>query len=90
MKRTIHGIFNISSTFTGSLFFSCSQKQATHGTLTITAMAQDSIIPANTTDLFSDSKANLDNKVYISSGWLDANSSKIFRDLRTEILLVQD
>jgi len=49
--------------------------------LTITAMSKDSIIPANTPIYIAVSKVNLDNKVYVSSGWLDANSSKIFRDL---------
>ncbi|MGA3013428.1 MAG: hypothetical protein ABSD71_05280 [Bacteroidales bacterium] len=81
MKRTIHLFSILAILIAGSLFFSCSQKQATNGTLTITAMAKDSIIPANTPIYLADSKVNLDNKVYISSGWLDANSSKIFRDL---------
>lgn len=59
-------------------FFSCSGKQSTTGTLTIIAMAKDSIIPANTPIYLATSKANLDNKIYVSSGWLDANASKIF------------
>lgn len=81
MKRTFQ-IFSIFAVlFAGSFFFSCSQKQATNGTLTVTAMAKSSIIPANTPIYLANSKTNLDNKVYVSSGWLDANSSKIFRDL---------
>jgi hypothetical protein len=68
----------ISSAF---FFISCTGKEATTGTLTIVAQAKDSIIPANTPIYLASSKANLDNKVYAASGWLDANSSKIFRDL---------
>jgi hypothetical protein len=68
--------------FSGAFFFfSCAGKQATTGTLTIIAMAKDSIIPANTPIYLATSKANLDNNIYASSGWLDANASKIFRDL---------
>ncbi len=81
MKHKIHGFLTFLLLSGGVLFFSCAQKQATTGSLTIVAMAQDSIIPVNTPIYLALSKANLDNKIYVSSGWLDANSSKIFRDL---------
>ena len=81
MKRTIRAFLALIMISSAFFFISCTGKEATTGTLTIVAQAKDSIIPANTPIYFASSKANLDNKVYAASGWLDANSSKIFRDL---------
>jgi hypothetical protein len=83
MKRTIKVFLALLLFSSAFLFFSCAGKQATTGTLTVIVMGKDSIIPTNeTTPIYlASSKANLDNKIYAASGWLDANSSKIFRNL---------
>jgi hypothetical protein len=81
MKRRF-SVFLVFILLSSAFFlFSCAGKQATTGTLTVIAMAKDSIIPANTPIYLASSKENLDNKIYAASGWLDANASKIFRDL---------
>jgi len=66
-----------------SFFFSCKTKEPTIGTLTITVMTKDgSISGGNPIAIYlATSKENLDNKIYVTSGWLDSNKSKIFRDL---------
>ena len=81
MKRKFKVFLALMLFSSAFFFFSCAGKQATTGTLTIIAMAKDSIIPANTPIYLATSKANLDNNIYASTGWLDANASKIFRDL---------
>jgi hypothetical protein len=68
----------------GAFFFSsCKAKVSTIGTLSITVMSKDAVgMVTTTTPIYlATSKANLDNKIYQSTGWLDANGSKIFRDL---------
>jgi hypothetical protein len=64
-------------------FFSCKGKEPTTGTLTVTAMTNFGNISANTpiAIYLATSKKNLDNKIYVTSGWLNSNGSKIFRDL---------
>jgi hypothetical protein len=81
MKNTFRIFFALLVFSSAFFFISCAGKQATTGTLTIIALAKDSIIPANTPIHLASSKENLDNKIYVASGWLDSNASKIFRDL---------
>lgn len=83
MKRAIP-VFLALILLSGAFFFcSCKGKVATTGTLSITAMTKDGIISTATpVEIYlATSKENLDNKIYESFGWLDANGSKIFRDL---------
>jgi hypothetical protein len=61
--------------------FSCKAKDPTIGTLTVIAMTKDGVAAINTPIYLASSKENLDVHVYEASGWLDANRSKIFRDL---------
>ena len=64
-------------------FFSCKAKEATTGTLSITAYTKDGLVSASAPVqiYLATSKINLDNKIYQTSGWLGANGSDIFRDL---------
>lgn len=83
MKRTILvflALILLSGTF---LFSSCKGKVSTTGTLSVTARSQQAIISSDhpVAIYLATSKENLDNKIYQSSGWLDANGSMIFRDL---------
>jgi len=70
--------------FSSAFFlFSCKGKIASTGTLSVTAMTKDGApSPSAPPAIYlATSKENMDNKIYESSGWLDANGSKIFRDL---------
>lgn len=83
MKRIITvflALILISGSFS---FLSCKDKVATTGTLSITAITKDGILSGATQPAIylALSKANLDNKIYERSYWLDANGSVIFRDL---------
>jgi hypothetical protein len=84
MKRIIPiflALILISGAF---FFFSCKGKDPLTGTLSITARTKEGVITANNpvAIYIASSKDNLDNKIYVGSGWLDANGSKIFRDLQ--------
>lgn len=87
MKRIIQ-VFLAFILLSGACYLSsCKGKVATTGTLSITALTKDGILPgSNTHQIYlALSKANLDNKVYERSGYLDANSSTIFRDLSPKL-----
>ncbi len=83
MKRTIPVFLALILLSGAVFFFSCKGKEATMGTLTITAMTKDSLgsVPTPMAIYIATSKENLDNNIYQASGWLNANMSKIFRDL---------
>jgi hypothetical protein len=83
MKRTIPVFLALIFLSGAFFFFSCKEKVASTGTLSVTAMTKDGILSSDTSAAIylATSKENLDNKIYESSGWLDANGSKIFRDL---------
>jgi len=83
MKRTIQ-IFLALVLITGSFFFSsCKGKTETTGTLAIVAMTPEGVISATTPAQIhiALSKADLDNKIYVSSGWLSTNGSILFGNL---------
>jgi hypothetical protein len=83
MKRTFP-VFLILILLSGAFFlFSCKTKEPTTGTLTVTVMTKNGNISANIpiAIYLATSKENLDNKIYVTSGWLNSNGSKIFRDL---------
>jgi hypothetical protein len=83
MKRTILSFLAL-VLISGAFFISsCKSKDPTTGTLTVTAMTKDGILVLGTPPAIylATSKANMDSKIYVTSGWLDANGSKIFRDL---------
>jgi hypothetical protein len=81
MKR-IFGIFLALVLLSGAFFvFSCKEKDPTYGTLTIIARIKDTTVPVNTPVYLATTKENLENKIYETTGWLDVNGSKIFRDL---------
>jgi hypothetical protein len=83
MKRTIP-VFLVLILLSGAFFFySCKGKEATTGTLSVTVRTKDSLTSViNALPIYlASSKENLDNQVYVANGWLDANGSKIFRDL---------
>ncbi|MCX6246415.1 MAG: hypothetical protein NTW10_01670 [Bacteroidetes bacterium] len=68
----------------GAFFlFSCKEKAASTGTLSITAKNQTGVISSNASFqiYLASSKANLDNHIYSYTNWSDANASTIFRDL---------
>jgi hypothetical protein len=83
MKRTIPVFLALILLSGAVFFFSCKGKEASTGTLSITAMSKDSLgsITTPIAIYIATSKENLDNHIYQASGWLDANMSKIFRDL---------
>jgi hypothetical protein len=83
MKRTFPVFLALILLSGAFFFFSCKGKEPTTGTLTVTVMTKDGRISANTPVpiYLATDKGNLDNKIYVTSGWLDANGSKIFRDL---------
>ncbi len=83
MKRTILSFLAL-VLLSGAFFMSsCKSKEPTTGTLSITAMTKDGVLSISTAApiYLATSKQNMDNKIYVSSGWLDGNGSKIFRDL---------
>jgi hypothetical protein len=73
----------------GSLYlFSCKGKEATTGSLTVTALIKDSIgssnisTPAANKPIYlATSRENLDNRIYAYSGYTDIGGSCIFREL---------
>jgi len=83
MKSPIR--FFLSVIFLSGVFFlfSCKGKEATTGTLSITAMTTNGVLPTNppVTIYLATSKSNLDNKIYVSTGYLNSGGSIIFRDL---------
>jgi hypothetical protein len=83
MKRSFQ-TFLVLILLSGAFYFSsCKGKDATTGTLSITAMTSTGAV-STTTPVgihLATSKANLDNNVYVATGWLNANGSYIFRDL---------
>jgi hypothetical protein len=83
MKRTFPVFLALIFLSGAFFFFSCKAKEVTIGTLSVTTMTKGGIISINTpTAIYlATSKANLDNKIYQNTGWLDTNGSKIFRDL---------
>lgn len=87
MKRSIQ-LFLALILVSGAFFFiSCKEKVATTGSLSVTAMTKDGVLSGATQlpIFLATSKANLDNKVYERSGWLDANGSIIFRELQPKL-----
>jgi hypothetical protein len=81
MKRTI-AVFLAFILFSGFQFLvSCKQKDATTGSLTITAVSKESGPAANVQIYLATSRENLENKIYEATGWTDNNGSKIFREL---------
>lgn len=68
----------------GSFFlFSCKEKEATTGSLAITALIKD-VGPAANTQLFlASSREDLDNKIYMKSGYTDGGGTIIFRELKS-------
>jgi hypothetical protein len=83
MKRTFPVFLALILLSGAFFFFSCKAKVSATGTLSITARTATGGIPASTPVpiYIATSKENLDNTIYQSSGWLDANRSTIFRDL---------
>jgi len=87
MKRTIPVFLALILLSGASFLLSCKGKVATTGTLSITAMTKDGILSgaAQPAIYLATSKANLDNKIYERSGWLDAHGSIIFRELSPKL-----
>ena len=83
MKRTFPVFLTMILLSGACFFFSCQGKEPTTGTLTVTVMTNNGNISSNTPVpiYLATSKENLDNKIYIATGWLSSNGSKIFRDL---------
>jgi hypothetical protein len=83
MKRIIPAFLALILLSGAFLFFSCKEKVASTGTLSITAMTKSGNVSSSApiAIYIATSKENLDNQIYQSSGWLDGNGSKIFRDL---------
>ena len=83
MKRTFPVFLTMILLSGAFFFFSCQGKEPTTGTLTVTVMTNNGNISSNTPVpiYLATSKENLDNKIYIATGWLSSNGSKIFRDL---------
>ncbi|TRZ72271.1 MAG: hypothetical protein D4R97_05980 [Bacteroidetes bacterium] len=83
MKRTFPVFLAIILLSGAFILFSCKAKEVTIGTLSVTTMTKDGTISTNTpvAIYLATSKADLDNKIYQNTGWLDTNGSKIFRDL---------
>jgi hypothetical protein len=83
MKRTIP-VFLVLILVSGAFFlFSCKGKVSTTGTLTVIAMTTDGVISTSTPVqvYLALSKADLDNKNYVATGWLSSSGSKLFGDL---------
>jgi hypothetical protein len=83
MKRTFPVFLTMILLSGAFFFFSCKGKVSTIGTLSVTTMTKDgNVSSASPVAIYlATSKANLDNKIYENTGWLDANGSKIFHDL---------
>jgi hypothetical protein len=82
MKRTFPVFLALILLSGAFFFFSCKGKMSTTGTLSVTVRTETGVISVTPIAIYlASSKANLDNKIYETSGWLDANGSKIFRDL---------
>lgn len=83
MKRTFPVFLALIMLSGAFFFFSCKAKVSATGTLSITARTKNGIVAGSSPIpiYIATSKENLDNEIYQSSGWLDANGSKIFRDL---------
>ena len=83
MKRTFH-LFLALVFISGAFFlYSCKDKVASTGTLSVTAMNEKGVLALSspTPIYLATSKQNMDNKIYVCTGWLDGNGSKIFREL---------
>ena len=84
MKRTFK-VFLAFVMFSGIFILnSCKGKEATTGTLTITAMTNNgapSIAPGPVPVYLATSKSNLDNHIYVATGYLNSSGSVIFRGL---------
>jgi len=83
MKRTFPVFLALILLSSAFFFFSCKGKVSATGTLSVTVRTKNGVVSANIpiAIYIATSKENLDNKIYQNSGWLDANGSKIFRDL---------
>jgi hypothetical protein len=81
MKRTFP-VFLVFILISGSFFlFSCKGKNATTGSLTVTVQVKDSRPTVNLQVHLATTRENLENQVYVSSGYVDNNGSVIFREL---------
>ena len=83
MKRSFAVFLALILLFGAFFFPSCKGKEATVGTLSITVRTSTGVVStANPVAIYlATSKDNLDNKVYVATGWLSGNGSYIFRDL---------
>jgi hypothetical protein len=83
MKRTIPVFLALILVSGAFFFYSCKGKESTTGTLTILAMTNEGAISASTPVqvYLALSKADLDNKNYVGSGWLSSSGAKLFGDL---------
>jgi hypothetical protein len=81
MKRTF-AVFLVLILISGSIFLSsCKGKDATTGSLTITALIKG-IEPAADKQIgLATSRENLENKIYEATGYTNNNGSVIFREL---------